>query len=127
MRHDGVYVHAYCRDRTEEEIESMFPSQIQEFEEESPDLKGYYEKSGQDPLDAIDSILRDMELSDGGEIEYELPDGRYTSSSEEVEKAGSAEFSTTVYKNGRYYNFSGTVLKEGGKWIAGGETDEIEF
>ena len=125
-----TYVHGYCRDRTKEEIESMSPSERREFEKKSPNLEGYYEESGRDPLDAISKILLNMDLPyDGGgdEFEYELPDGRYTNSDEEVEKVGSAVFSTTIYKNGRYYNFSGTVSKEKGRWVAGGEAEEVEL
>ncbi len=125
-----TYVHGYCRDRTKEEIESMSPSERREFEKKSPNLEGYYEESGRDPLDAIDEILRSMDLpynGGGDEFEYELPDGRYTMSEDEVEKAGSATFMTTIYKNGRTYNLGGSVHRKNGKWVAGAEAEEVEF
>ena len=125
-----TYVHGYCRDRTHEEIDRMSPSEKREFEKKSPNLKGYYEESGRDPLDAIDEILRNMDLpynGGGDEIEYELPDGRDTTSEDEVEKAGSATFMTTIYKNGRTYNLGGSVHRKNGKWVAGAEAEEVEF
>ena len=122
-----TYVHGYCRDRTKEEIESMSPSERREFEKKSPNLEGHYEKSGRDPLDAISEILLDMDLPYNGEIEYELPDGKDTTHEDDVEKAGSAGFAIIIYKNGRYYNFSGTVLKESGRWTAEGKAEEVEF
>ena len=125
-----TYVHGYCRDRTHEEIDIMSPSEKREFEKKSPNLKGYYEESGRDPLDAIDEILRNMDLpynGGGDEIEYELPDGRDTTSEDEVEKAGSATFMTTIYKNGRTYNLGGSVHRKNGKWVAGAEAEEVEF
>ena len=125
-----TYVHGYCRDRTHEEIERMSSSEKREFEKKSPNLKGYYEGRGPDPLEAIDEILRSMDLpynGGGDEFEYELPDGRYTTSEDEVEKAGSATFTTHVYKNGRYYDLSGNVSKGRGGWKAGAETEEVEF
>ena len=125
-----TYVHAYCRDRTREEIERMSPSERKEFEKKSPNLKGLYEEGGSDPLDAIDEILRKMDLpyeGGGDDIEYELPNGESTGSEAEVEKAGSATFSTTVYKNGRTYNVSGSVFRKEGKWKAGADVEEVEF
>ena len=130
-----TYVHGYCRDRTKEEIESMSPSERREFEKKSPNLKGYYEGESSDPLEAIDEILRSMDLpyNGGGDEfeyelpEYELPDGRYTMSEDEVEKAGSATFMTTIYKNGRTYNLVGSVHRKNGKWVAGAEAEEVEF
>ena len=126
-----TYVHGYCRDRTKEEIKSMSPFERREFEKKSPNLEGYYEKNGRDPLNAISEILLDMDLpynGGGDEIEYELPNGKDTTSEDEVEKSGSAVFSTTIYKNGRYYNLSGNVSKnERGRWVASGEAEEVEF
>ena len=125
-----TYVHGYCRDRTKEEIESMSPSERREFEKKSPNLKGFYEGESSDPLEAIDEILRSMDLpynGGGDEFEYELPDGRYTMSEDEVEKAGSATFMTTIYKNGRTYNLVGSVHRKNGKWVAGAEAEEVEF
>ena len=125
-----TYVHGYCRDRTHEEIDRMSPSEKREFEKKSPNLKGYYEESGRDPLDAIDEILRNMDLpynGGGDEIEYELPNGDYTMSEDAVEKVGSATFMTTIYKNGRTYNLVGSVHRKNGKWVAGAEAEEVEF
>lgn len=125
-----TYVHGYCRDRTKEEIEKMSLEERREFDKKSPDLNQYYEGKGPDPLEAISEILREMDLPENGgvdEIEYELPGGKYTTSEEEVEKVGSAEFSTTLYKNGRLYGFAGTIYKKNGNWVAGGETDELEI
>ena len=125
-----TYVQGYCRDRTHEEIDRMSPSERREFEKKSPNLEGYYEESGSHPLNAIHVILRKMDLPHNGggdEIEYELPDGRYTTSEDEVEKAGSATFRATLYRNGRYYNLSGNVSKGRGGWKAGAETEEVEF
>ena len=125
-----TYIHAYCRDRTHEEIDRMSPSERREFEKKSPNLKGHYEGKGSDPLEAINEILRNMDLpynGGGDEFEYELPNGDYTMSEDAVEKAGSATFTTTVYKNGRTYNLGGSVHRKNGKWIAGAESEEVEF
>jgi hypothetical protein len=124
-----TYVHGYCRDRTHEEIDRMSSSEKREFEKKSPNLKGYYEGEGRDPLDAISEILNNMDLpynGGGDEIEYELPDGSDTTSEDEVKEAGSASFSTIIYKNGRYYNLSGGLRRKNGKWIAGAEAEEVE-
>ena len=125
-----TYVHGYCRDRTKEEIDRMSSEERKMFEKKSPSLKGYYEGKGPDPLEAINEILRSMDLPyDGGgdEFEYELPNGDYTMSEDAVEKAGSATFITTVYKNGRTYSLAGSVHRKNGKWIAGAESEEAEF
>ena len=125
-----TYVHSYCRDRTKEEIEKMSNAEKKEFEKKSPNLKGHYEGKGRDPLDAISEILNNMDLpynGGGDEIEYELPNGKDTMSEDEVKEAGSASFSTSVYKNGRTYDLSGYVSKKGGKWVAGAEVEEVDF
>ena len=125
-----TYVHSYCRDRTKKEIEKMSNAEKREFEKKSPNLAGSYKEEGPDPLEAISEILRIMDLpyNGGGEdIEYELPNGEYTMSEDEVEEAGSASFSTSVYKNGRTYDLSGYVSKKGGKWVAGAEVEEVDF
>ena len=125
-----TYVHGYCRDRTYEEINKMSPSEKKEFEKKSPNLKGHYEGKGRDPLDAISEIVNNMDLpynGGGDEIEYELPNGKDTMSEDEVKEAGSASFSTSVYKNGRTYDLSGYVSKKGGKWVAGAEVEEVDF
>jgi hypothetical protein len=125
-----TYVHSYCRDRTKEEIEKMSNAEKKEFEKKSPNLKGHYEGKGRDPLDAISEIVNNMDLpynGGGDEIEYELPNGKDTMSEDEVKEAGSASFSTSVYKNGRTYDLSGYVSKKGGKWVAGAEVEEVDF
>lgn len=125
-----TYVHAFCRDRTYEEINKMSLSEKKEFEKKSPNLKGHYEGNGPDPLEAINEILRGMNLpynGGGDEFEYELPNGKNTTSEDEVEEAGLAAFRTTVYKNGRYYNLYGNVYEDNGKWKVEAETEEVEF
>ena len=124
-----TYIHAYCRDRTKEEIDRMSSEERKMFEGKSPNLEGYYEGKGSNPLEAINEILRSMDLPyDGGgdEFEYELPNGDYTMSEDAVEKAGSATFTTTVYKNGRIYSVGGGVYRKNGKWIAGAESEEVD-
>ena len=127
-----TYVHSYCRDRTKEEIEKMSNAEKREFDKKSPTIEGSYEGKGPDPLEAISEVLREIELPYNGgadEFEYELPNGEYTMSEDEVEKAGSGEFATLIYKDGSYYMFSGTVYKKNGKWICGAEIEpeEVDF
>ena len=124
-----TYVHSYCRDRTKEEIERMSPEERKMFERKGSNLEGYYKGQGSGPLEAINEILRNMELpfnGGGDEFEYELPNGNYTTSEDDVEKAGSATFVTTVYKNGRTYSVGGGVYRKNGKWIAGAESEEVD-
>ena len=123
-----TYVHSFCRDRTHEEINKMSPLEKKEFEKKSLKLKGYYEGEGPDPLEAINEILRSMDLpynGGGDEFEYELPNGVYTMSEDVVEKVGTATFLTHVYKNGRYYTLSGNISKVKGRWVASGEPEVI--
>lgn len=119
-------VKGYCRDRKKgEKIERKeIRKRI------GQGLEGYYEGTGPDPLEAISEILREMDLpynGGGDEIEYELPNGEYTSDDSEVEKYDHVDFQTTVYKDGKYYSFGGTVSKDHGKWVAGGESSWIKI
>ena len=123
----NVWVHAHCRDRTHEEIDRMSPTEKRKFEAKSPNLKGFWEGTGPDPLEAVSSILRDLDLpyNGGGEdFEYSTSGGNDLSEKEWEKEGG--EFSTTVYKNGRTYTLSGSVHREKGKWKAGAEIDEVE-
>ena len=51
--------------------------------------------------------------SNQGKFFLLYPDGSYTMSEDEVEKAGSGDFSTPIYKNE--------------KWVAGAEVEEADF
>ena len=122
------WVYSYCRDRTYEEINKMSSEEKKKFEKLSPDLSGQWEGNGSEPLDAVNEILLNMNLpynGGGEEFDFENSNGNNISD-EEWEKNG-GNFSTTIYKNGRYYMLSGTVFNKNGKWIAGAETTEVEF
>lgn len=123
-----TWVHAHCRDRAYEEINKMSPEEKKKFEKLSPNLSGQREGKGSDPLDALNSILREMDLpyNGGGEdFDFTNSDGDEIST-EKWEKDG-GHFSTTIYKNGRTYTVSGSVYELRSGWRAGAEVEEVEF
>ena len=124
----NTWVHAHCRDRTHEEINNMSSAEKKKFEKLSPNLYGQWEGEGLDPLEAVNEIVRNMDLpynGGGEEFDFEDYDGNEISDEEWERNGGS--FSTTIYKNGRYYMLSGNVSKKNGKWMAGADASESEF
>lgn len=123
-----IWVHSYCRDRTYDEIEKMNPDEKREFEKKSPNLKGHYEGSSSDALDSIDEILRELDLpNNGGGEDFEYQDFEGNERNENEFDKNGGTFSTIIYKNGRYYNVYGAVNKNGKKWVASADIEEIEF
>jgi len=131
-KEDGTRVRSYCRDMTEKEINDTEGMSLKEREKHGiQDLSGQLEGTGPDPLEAINSILRDMDLpyNGGGEIEYFNDNGESLGTSQEkAEKERKVNFSTTVTKNGKLYGITGTLTKKStGRWFASGESEEITF
>jgi hypothetical protein len=89
---------------------------------------GYEKVTGHTKKDGTDEILRELDLpNNGGGEDFEYQDFEGNELNEDEFDKNSGAFSTTIYKNGRYYNLSGAVTKNGKKWVAGAEIEEVEF
>lgn len=89
------------------------------------EFEGYYKGEGPEPLEAVNEILRQLNYYDRGDIDFSTPDGKPIPSKEFYEQGG--DFSVVVTGYQHEYMVSGTVSKKNGKWIAGAESEEIEF
>ena len=119
-----TYVHGYCRDRTKEEIERM-SSERRDLRNKKSEFEGYYEGKADEPLEAINDILRQLNYYDRSDIEFSTPEGKAISSEEFYKHGGDFTVVVTGYQH--EYMVSGNVHKKNGKWIAGAESEEVDF
>ena len=90
-------------------------------------LSGQWEGEGKDPLDAVNSILREMHLpQDGrGDVEFFGDFGEPVREDEEP-----FQFLTNVYKDGKHYSVAGALIRRRvnskgiSRWKAGAEVEE---
>jgi len=99
------------------------------------DYEGYYKGIGNDPLDAVDSILRELKYLDGGEIEFwKEESGKSVNIDNEAECTSPLNFQCLIYGIDRnYYVLAGIVAKKSTNtpdeetWEAGAEMEKIVF
>ena len=95
----------------------------------------YYEGTGNDPLEAIDSILRLLKYSDRGEIDtWNDETGEDIDIGHDVEWTSPINFLVDISNvEGKNYTLAGTVINRGTNdrlesvWDAGAELENINF
>lgn len=123
-RSDGVEVPAYCRERTKEEIDRM-SAEMRDLRNKKSEYEGYHEGEADEPLEAINDILRQFNYYDRSDIDFSTPEGKPISSKEFYKNGG--DFSVVVTGYQHEYMISGNVHKKNGKWVAGAESEEVKF
>ena len=117
-RSDGVEVPAYCKRMDRKE-----PREKEKMHRSSNDK--YYEGEASEPLEAVNKILNQLDYYDRGDIGFSDSSGRVISDSEFYKNGG--DFYVTVTAYDHEYYVSGNVHRKNGKWVAGAETEEVEF